>query len=124
MGIGKIPKMYGYLASYSCSEAEDLPEKQHIDNFLEDLYFLIRTTVAELMLSQSCEPNGLMVTQWADSQGSGCTASLKALAHSLQQESYQQMIQQLSFAMQVAALVEQDLFVVLVTQRKVPLVVC
>lgn len=92
MGIGKIPKMYGYLASYSCSEAEDLLEKQHIDNFLEDLYFLIRTTVAELMLSQSCEPNGLMVTQWADSQGSGCTASLKALARSLQQESYRQMI--------------------------------
>lgn len=80
------------LASYSCSEAEDLPEKQHIDNFLEDLYFLIRTTVAELMLSRSCEPNGLMVTQWADSQGSGCTASLKALARSLQQESYRQMI--------------------------------
>lgn len=46
------------LASYSCSEAEDLPEKQHIGNFLEDLYFLITTTVAELTPSPSREPNG------------------------------------------------------------------
>lgn len=92
MGTGKIPKMYGYLASYSCSEVEDLLGKQHIDNFLEDLYFLIMTTVAELILSLSCEPNGLMGTQRSDSQGSGCTASLKAPAGSLQEESYRQMI--------------------------------
>lgn len=79
MDTGKIQKIYGYLASYSCSEAEDLLEKQHIDNFLEDLYFLITMTVAELTLSPSCEPNGLFETQLADSQESGCTASLKAL---------------------------------------------
>lgn len=67
------------LASCSCSEAEDPPEKQHIGNLLEDLYFLITTTVAELTLSPSREPNGLFETQPADSQESGCTASLKAL---------------------------------------------
>lgn len=58
MGVGKISKSYGYLASHSCSEAKDLPEKQHIGNFLEDLYFLITMTVAELTLSPSHEPNG------------------------------------------------------------------
>lgn len=67
------------LASCSCSEAGDLLEKQHIDNFLEDLYFLITTTVAEVTLSPSHEPNGLFETQGAGLWEPGCTASLKAL---------------------------------------------
>lgn len=111
------------LASCSCSAVKDPPEKQHIDNSLEDLYFLITTTVAELTLSQAHEPNGLFEPQVADSQELGCTASLKALVGWLQEESFQQMIQPLSSVMQAAALVEQDLVVVLVTQRKLPLVV-
>lgn len=80
-------------------------------------------TVAELTLSQAHGPNGLFEPQVADSQESGCTASLKALVGWLQEESFQQMIQPLSSVMQAAALVEQDLAVVLVTQRKLPLVV-
>lgn len=79
MGIGKISESYGYLASYSCSEAEDLPAKQHIGNLLEDLYFLIMTMVAELTPSPSREPNGLFETQLADSGEPGRSASLKAL---------------------------------------------
>lgn len=111
------------LASCSYSAAEDPPEKQHIDNSLEDLYFLVTMMVAELTLSQAHEPNGLFEPQVADSQESGCTASLKALVGWLQEESSQQMIQPLSSVMQAAALVEQDLVVALVTQRKLPLVV-
>lgn len=111
------------LASCSCSAAEDPPEKQHIDNSPQDLYFLITMTLAELTLAQAHEPNGLVEPQVADSQESGCTASLKAPVGWLQEENSQQMIQQLSSVMQVAALVEQDLAVVLVTQRKLPLVV-
>lgn len=122
--IGKTSKSSGYLASCSCSAVEDPPEKQHIDNSLQDLYFLIMTTVAELTLAQAHEPNGLVEPQVVDSQESGCTASLKAPVGWLQEENSQQMIQQLSSVMQVAALVEQDLAVVLVTQRKLPLVVC
>ena len=78
MGIGKVSKSYCYLASCSCSEAEDLPEKQRIGNFPEDLCFLLRPTVAELTLSPSREPRGLSESQRADSQGPGCTASVKA----------------------------------------------
>lgn len=111
------------LASCSCSAVEHPPEKQHIDNSLQDLYFLITTMVAELPLSQAHEANGLLEPQAADSQQSGCTASLKAPVGWLQEESSQQMMQQLSSVMQVAAPVEQDLAVVLVTRRKLPLVV-
>lgn len=111
------------LASCSCSAVEELLEKQHIDNSLQDLYFLIMMMVAELTLSQAHEPNGLFEPQVADSQESGCTASLKAPVGWLQEESSQHLIQQLSSVMQAAALVQQDLAVVLVTQRKLPLVV-
>lgn len=122
MDIGKISKSCVYLASCSCSAAEEPPEKQHIDNSLQGLYFLPTTTVPELTLSQAHEPNGLVEPREADSQESGCTASLKAPVGWLQEENSQQMIQQLSSVMQAAALVEQDLAVVLVTQRKLPLV--
>lgn len=111
------------LASCSCSAAEEPLEKQHIDNSQQDLYFLVMMMVAELTLSQAHEPNGLFEPQVADSQESGCTASLKAPVGWLQEESSQHMIQQLSSVMQAAALVQQDLAVVLVTQRKLPLVV-
>lgn len=80
------------LASYSCSEARGLLEKQHTDNFLEDLYFLITRAMAELTLSPSREPSGLLVSQPGDSGRSGCTASLKASGGQLREESYQQMI--------------------------------
>lgn len=121
MDIGKISNSSGYLASCSYSAAEEPLEKQHIDNSLQDLYFLILMMVAELTLSQAHKPNGLF-EQVADSQESGCTASLKAPVGWLQEESSQQMIQQLSSVIQ-AALAEQDLAVVLVTRRKLPLVV-
>lgn len=111
------------LASCSCSAAEEPLEKQHIDNSQQDLYFLVMMMVAELTLSQAHEPNGLFEPQVADSQESGCTASLKAPVGWLQEESSQHMIQQLSSVTQAAALVQQDLAVVLVTQRKLPLVV-
>lgn len=111
------------LTSCSCSAAEEPLEKQHIDNSQQDLYFLVMMMVAELTLSQAHEPNGLFEPQVADSQESGCTASLKAPVGWLQEESSQHMIQQLSSVMQAAALVQQDLAVVLVTQRKLPLVV-
>lgn len=99
---------------------KDLLEKQHTDNFLED--FLIAAAVAEQALSLPQEPNGLVELQLGGSQEPGCTASWDALAGQLQEESHQQMIQQLSSAMQVAALVVQDLFVALVTQIEVLLV--
>lgn len=123
MDIGKISNSSSYLASCSYSAAEEPLEKQHIDNSLQDLYFLILMTVAELTLSQAHKPKGLFEPQVADSQESGCTASLKAPVGWLQEESSQQMIQQLSSVIQAAALVEQDLAVVLVTRRKLPLVV-
>lgn len=121
--IGRTSQSSDYLASCSCSAVEELLEKQHIDNSLQDLYFLVMMMEAELPLSQAQEPNGLLEPQGADSQGSGWTASLKAPLGWLQEESSQHLMQQLSSVMQVAALVEQDLAVVLVTQRKLPLVV-
>lgn len=123
MDSGKTSESCVYLASCSCCAVEEPLEKQHIDNSLQGLHPPAPTTGAELSLSQAHEPKGLAGPQGADSQQPGCTASLRAPG-CLQEENSQQMTQQLSSVTQAAALVEQDLAVVPVAQRKLPLVVC